>query len=83
MDQWLPVCLPGIPSEAAGALMAMRQLLRFTAAAVAVAVVDAGFCLVDVVVAESDFKILTQTTRPLRPLQKNQRPLQRPLQPPH
>ena len=58
-------------------------MLRFTEAAVAVAVGDVGFCVVDVVVAELDFKIITQTNRPLRPLQENQRPLQRPLQPSH
>ena len=53
MDQWLPVCLPGFYQRS------LQQLLRFTAAAVAVAVVDAGFCVVDVVVAELDFKIIT------------------------
>ena len=68
-------------SEVAGALVAVRQPLRFTAAAVAVTVVDAGFSVVDVVVAELDFKIITETKRPLCPLQKIQRPLQRPLQP--
>ena len=45
-------------------------ILRIVQAAVAVAVVDVGFCVVDVVVAELDFKIITQTKRPRRPLQK-------------
>ena len=56
---------------------------RFAAAAVAVAVVDVGFGEVGVMVAELDFRIITQTNRPLRPPQENQRPLQRPPQPSH